>query len=88
MRHKLRPSAQQRLQKAKQTWGGTRKTIFTNHILTERTRKMLWNALIRSTLTYALHTQEYAEIEIRKAEQFQNKCLRQIKNEKWFLQEK
>ena len=38
-------------------------------------------------MTYALHTQEYTNAEIHKVEQFQHKCIRQIHNECWYLQE-
>ena len=75
----------QRLQKAKLTWGETRKPIFTNQTLYKKTRILLWDALVRSTITYAIHTQEYTVREAKKLEQFQPKCLRQIQNEQWYI---
>ena len=48
-----------------------------------KTRMLLWKALIRSILTYALQTQTYQKGEIGKLEQFQFGCLRRIENEKW-----
>ena len=47
---------QHRLQKAKQIWGRARKKSPPNQKLQVKTRIMIWNALIRSTLTYALRT--------------------------------
>ena len=74
--------------KSETNMGGNKKKLFLNQTLYQKTRVMLRNALIRSTLTYALHTQEYTDQEIKTADQCQNKFPRQIKDGKWFLQDK
>ena len=48
---------------------------------------LLRNALIRTTLKYALFTQEDKQIGINILEQFAPKCIRHIVGPKWFLEE-
>merc|ERR1712112_38482 len=67
-----------RLKKAKKTWGETKKKLFQNKRIPEKLRIQLWNALIRSTLTYAMQTQE------QKINNFAQKCMRQIIEATWY----
>ena len=61
MHSKQNHAIQHRMAKAKQMWGVTRKKLLRNSYVPEKLRIQLWNALIRSTLTYALQTQELTE---------------------------
>ena len=45
------------MQKAKQNWQ-SQKTLFMNRTLYTKTKLLLWNAILRPTLTYALRTQK------------------------------
>ena len=49
-------------------------------------RIILWDALIRSLITYALHTKTQA-IRKYKMEKFAFKCMRRIDGEKWWKKE-
>jgi len=71
---------QHRLTKAKQTWNTTRKKLFQNQYIPGKIRVQLWNALIRSTLTYALQTQELATTQENKINSFAQVCLSKITN--------
>ena len=48
--------------------------------LTARTKIILWNALIRSTLTYAIQTQDIAAPGQQNIDGFALRCLRQIQH--------
>ena len=61
MRGKQNHTIQHRLPKAQKIWGVARKRLFQNKNIPEKLRIQLWNALIRSTLTYAMQTQELTE---------------------------
>jgi len=76
-------SSTHRLNIAKQAWGSTRK-IYLNAAINKKVRIILRNAIIRSTLTYALQTHEQTPREIHKLEQFMFKCIRQIVEPYWY----
>ena len=86
MKNNLQTSTKHRLHKARKTWHRTRRNISRNPILYEKTRTALRNAIIRSTLTYALHARIHKLRETIKLEQFQLPILREIRNPKWYLQ--
>jgi len=74
-----------RLQKAKATCGMLRKNLFLNEGLKQRIRIQPWNALVRSTMTYALHTRTHEHIiQLQKMESFAYKCIRQIHDPTWY----
>ena len=75
MHGKQNHTIQHRLAKAKQIWGVTRRKLFQNSYIPEKLRIQLWNALIRSTLTYALQTQELSESQ-EKINSFSQKRMR------------
>ena len=79
---------QHRLNIAKTNWYKTRTTIFHNKILYVTTKLLLWNSLIRPTLTYALHTKQNKYNNINKTEQFSFNCIRQIDDPNWHQKEK
>jgi len=79
-------AVQHRLQKAKQTWGIARKRLSQNRNIPTKLRIQLWNALIRSTLTYALQTQELTAPLENKLNAFTQKCMRQITEKTWYAQ--
>jgi len=60
------------------------KKIFQNNALNKKIRLLLWNAIIRSTMTYALQTREIYKQDLRKLEQFTSKCIRQIMEPYWY----
>ena len=66
-----------RLEKAKNTWGATRKR-FQNQNIHGNLRIQLRNALIRPTLTYAIYTQELTISQERKINGFAQGCMREI----------
>merc|ERR1712112_516759 len=53
--------------------------LFQNTAISIKVRIILWNALIRSILTYALHTRELKHTDIQKLETFTFRCIKQIK---------
>jgi len=84
IKNKHKKAIMHRTNLAKQTWAKTRKQLFTNPILNAKTKILLWNSLIRSTMTYALQTQEYTTKQLSKAEQFHFKRIRVINDTEWY----
>ena len=74
----------ERLRKARNTWRQLRNKIFQRTQLKPKTKLLLWNAVIRSTLTYALQTQNIGEKDQKSINAFTFKCLRQISNKYWY----
>lgn len=73
----------------KQIWQQLKTKIFLNRgILKKKTKILLWEALVRSTLTYELQTNLANEQNTRKIEQFMFKNIRQIEEPHWFIQKK
>ena len=78
MHGKQNHTIQHRLKKAKKAWGGTKKKLFQNKQIPGKIRIQLWNARIRSTLTYDMHTQELTTPQEQKINSFAQKCMRRI----------
>ena len=77
------------IHKAKQTWGLLRNKLFLNEGIKTRIRIQLWNALVRSTQTYALQTQNTEQNQCRrKMEGFAYKWIRKIHNKHWYKEDK
>jgi len=69
--------------------GISKKKLFRNKYLPGKLRIQIWNALIRSTLTYALQTQELTESQETKINGFAQNCMREITeatDNKWIIQ--
>jgi len=77
-----------RLQKAKETWRQTKQKLFQNKTIPEKLRIQLWNALVRSTLTYALQTQEITPAQKETINKFAQKCMRTIIDSTWYTRKK
>ena len=78
-----------RIHKAKQTWVILRNKLFLNEGIKPRIRIQLWNALVRSTQTYALQTKNIEHDQSRrKMEGFSYKCIRQIRNKHRYKEDK
>merc|ERR1712112_266375 len=73
-----------RLTKAKQVWGRTKNKLFKNNSIPEKLRIQLWNAIIRSTLIYALSTQQLNKTQQNKLNQFLQICMRHITQSTWY----
>jgi len=73
-----------RLTKAKQVWGRTKNKLFKNNSIPEKLRIQLWNAIIRSTLIYALSTQQLNKTQQNKLNQFLQTCMRHITQNTWY----
>ena len=74
---------------SKASMGVNKKKLFQNKYLPEKLRIQIWNALVRSTLTYALQTQELTEPQEAKINSFAQKCMRRITeatDNKWNIQ--
>jgi len=54
MQQSQNQAVKHRLRKAQQAWSQTRRKLFQNHAIPEKLRIMIWNAIVRATLTYAL----------------------------------
>ena len=74
---------------SKASMGVNKKKLFQNKYLPEKLRIQIWNALVRSTLTYALQTQELTEPQEAKINGFAQNCMRRITeatDNKWNIQ--
>ena len=76
MHLKQTEAVKNRLQKAQETWRLTKWKLFQNRTLPEKLRIRLWNAIVRSTLTYSLQTQELTPAQQDRINSFAQKCLR------------
>ena len=56
--------------------------LFKNTAINIKVRIILWGALIRSILTYALHTKKLKRADIRKLETFTFRCIKQIEEKR------
>jgi len=64
--------------------GSNKKKLFQNSYIPGKLRIQLWNALISSTLTYALQTQELSESQEKKINSFSQKRMGGIIDEIWY----
>ena len=72
------PIHQQSNQKTRNVWNALSKKLFNRNQLAARTNTLLWNALIRSTLTYAIQTQDISHRDKPNINDFTVACIRQI----------
>ena len=72
-----------RIHKARQSWQLLRKKLFANKTLKIRTKTLLWNAIVRSTLTYGIQTLDLTEQDKKGLGGFTFYCLRQIQDIHW-----
>ena len=61
-----------------------KKKLLRNSNIPEKLRMQLWNALIRSTLTYAMQTQELSESHEKEIKSFSQKRMRKIIDKTWY----
>lgn len=64
--------------------GASREKNSQGNNIPEKLRIQLWNALIRSTQTYALQTQELTTAQERKINGFAQNCMREILMKTWY----
>ena len=76
-------AATTRIKKARNAWNILRKRLLNKANLKTRIKTLLWNALIRSTLAYALQTQELSEKDKKRTDSFTFSCMRHLKNQHW-----
>jgi len=88
MRQQQTAEIEHRLQKAKETWRQAKQKLFQNKTIPEKLRIQLWNALVRSTLTYALQTQEITPAQKETINKFAQKCMRNIIDITWYATKK
>ena len=79
-----RQAISNRIKKAKNVWGALRRKLFNHSKIATRAKALLWNALIRSTLTYAIQTQDISQHGQRNVNGFTFKCTRQILHRYWY----
>jgi len=65
---------------AENVWGLTKKKLFQNTAINRKVRIILWNALIRSILKYALHAKKPKYTDVRGLETFAVRCIKRIKD--------
>ena len=72
-----------RVRKARNTWGALRKELFNRENVKTRIKVLLWNALIRSTLTYALQTNQISIPGQKRLGSFTPQCAGKMENRYW-----
>ena len=88
MRQHQTAAIKHRLQKAKETRRQTKRKLFQNKTIPQKLRIQLWNALVRSTLKYALQTQEITHAQKETINRFAQKCMRGIIDNTWYTTRK
>jgi len=84
MRGRQIHAVKHRLNKEKQACGGRHGRLFQNQNAPCKLRIQLWNALIRSTLTYALQTHQITSTR-EKLDNFAQECMGGIIDSAWYL---
>ena len=69
--------------KAQNTWGIVNRSISRNNVINPRIEIMIWNSLIRSTMSYGMRAKELPRSLLNQLETYMYKHIRTMMNPRW-----
>ena len=83
----LNKAGEARIKKANSTWGQVSRRIFRNKNFNRKIKIILWNSLLRSTMTYGLRAKGLPRHLIEKIEIYMYQHIRMMINPQWKIEE-